>query len=368
MTKQLLANCPQFKIILQATVLLILAFSAAVFAQKQPKDSTKIKLGPLFKKDELLELKLTANLKTLLKDRKDAKAPYRWATVQCLDPQNGLDSLKIKVKTRGNFRRLASNCGFPPLLLNIPSKKDKGTVFEHQNLLKLITHCQDEAYVFQEYLVYKMYNLLTEESFKARLAKVTYQDSAGKLKPETKYAFLLEDETTLAKRNKAENANRKQLPMYLIDSTSMATVSIFEYLIGNTDWSLPFLHNIKLLSRKDVPLLAVPYDFDHSGIVEANYARPAEALELNSVKQRLYRGITYDMALFQKVFDNFRRVKPQIYALYEGNPLLDAGYIKRTIKYLDAFYATIDDPKSLKKTFIEGGKKNGLQVIIKGLN
>ncbi|AEI46727.1 hypothetical protein [Runella slithyformis] len=329
---------------------LFFVISLQGFTQKEPKDSTKVKLGPLFKKEEMLEFTLTTDFTSLMKDRKNAKQPYRWARLEYGRKKKGAVALNIRVKVRGNFRRSPSNCTFPPLLLNIPNKKDKNTVFERQNLLKLVTHCQNEEYIFQEYLVYKMFNLLTDQSFKARLAKVTYQDSAGKRESETRLAFLLEEESYMAKRNGTKNLYRKQIPMYLIDSVNMATVSVFEYMIGNTDWSVPFLHNIKLLDHTTY-ITAVPYDFDHSGIIEAKYARPPVALDLYSVRQRIYRGINYPPAVMQQVFENFRRVKPQIYALYEENPQLDKGYIKRTLKYLDEFYKTINDPKAVKEVF-----------------
>lgn len=351
------------------SLLLIFVLLVHGFAQSQSlpikKDSTKLHLGPLFKKDEMLELTMITNMKTLMKDRGE-KPINHWAKLEYATKKKTV-SLKIKVKVRGNFRKSPINCVFPPLLVDIPSKKDKNTVFERQNRLKLVTHCQNEEYIFQEYLVYKAYNLLTDYSFKARLARVTYRDSAGKKDPQTRSAFLLEDERYLAKRNTTTNFTLKNMIMPKIDSVGMATVAVFEYMIGNTDWSVPFLHNIKLLYEKG-KYIPVPYDFDHSGIVEAKYARPPELLDLASVRERLYRGLTYSPAVFQQVFDNFKRIKPQLYALYEGNPQLNAGYIKRTIKYLDDFYETINEPKSMKKIFVYGGGKGqGGGVIVKGL-
>ncbi|MCU0339794.1 MAG: hypothetical protein MUE30_07905 [Spirosomaceae bacterium] len=354
------------KIILCFGLLLYMSISSGIGQEVVTQDSTKkkTKLGPLFKKDELLRFTLTTHFKPLLRDRSNKKPPYRWAKISYDRKKKSRVAMKIRVKVRGNFRRATANCTFPPLLLNIPNKKDKNTIFERQNLLKLVTHCQNEEYIIQEYLVYQMFNLLTEHSFQARLAQVTYEDSAGKRATETRPAFLLENETFLAKRIGATNIYRKQVPAYLIDSVNMATVAVFEYMIGNTDWSVPFLHNIKLFSKND-RIIAVPYDFDHSGIVEAKYARPAEELNLESVRQRLYRGLTYSPAVFQEVFDNFRRAKPAIYALYEENPQLKEGYVKRTVKYLDAFYKTIDDPKSLKSIFTSTASP---PVVIKGLN
>lgn len=358
--------------------LLMFAASVVVLYKVQsqtptPKDTTKAeknaKLGPLFKSDSIIQLKIITNLKALQKDRGD-KPINHWAQLLYARKKKGYIKIPIKLKVRGNFRRMVTNCIFPPLLLDLPMKKDKNSIFERQNRLKLVTHCQSEEYIFQEYLVYRMYNLIGEYSFRARLAQVTYEDSAGKREPQTRYAFLIEDEKDLAKRYSAKNFNLKQTLMPRVDSLNLATVAVFEYMIGNTDWSVPFLHNIKLLSKKGYNYpIPVPYDFDHAGIVEAKYARPPEQLELTSVRDRLYRGLTYSPEILNQAFDRFRKAKPAIYALYEGNPRLNAGYVKRTLRYLDEFYKTIDNPKDVKRIFVYGGgKPQGTGVVIKGLN
>ena len=325
------------------------------------------KFGPLFKNEDIIQLKIITNLKALQKDRGD-KPINHWGKLLYARKKKGYITIPIKLKVRGNFRRLTTNCIFPPLLLDLPKKKDKNSIFERQNRLKLVTHCQNEEYIFQEYLVYRMYNLLTDYSFRARLAQVTYEDSAGKKEAQTRYAFLLEDDDDMSKRNQAKNYNIKQTPMTYVDSLQMATVAVFEYLIGNTDWSVPFLHNIKLIAKKGGKSpIPVPYDFDHSGIVEAKYARPAEQLDLASVRERLYRGITYSPELLQQVFERFRKAKPEMYALYQNNPKLNPGYVKRTLRYLDDFFETIDNPKEVKRVFVYGGGKKA-NVVIKGLN
>ena len=128
----------------------------------------------------------------------------------------------------------------------------------------------------------------------------------------------------------------------------MATVAVFEYMIGNTDWSVPYLHNIRLFDNGQAGSLPVPYDFDYSGIVEASYAIPPEQLGIQSVRERLYRGPVYSAALFQRVFDKFNDIKPQFYALYQNNNRLDKSYVKRTLKYLDEFYALINKPATAR--------------------
>lgn len=327
------------------------------------------KFGPLFKNEDIIQLKIITNLKTLQKDRGE-KPINHWGKLLYARKKKGYITIPIKLKVRGNFRRLTANCIFPPLLLDLPKKKDKNSIFERQNRLKLVTHCQNEDYIFHEYLVYRVYNLITNYSFRARLAQVTYEDSTGQRDPQTKYAFLIEDDDDMAKRNGAKIHTLKQTSMTHVDSLNMATVAVFEYLIGNTDWSVPFMHNIKLLARKGgsgYPI-PVPYDFDHAGIVDAPYARPAEQLELASVRERLYRGITYSPEVLNQVFDKFRKAKPEIYALYENYPRLKPNYVKRTLRYLDEFYKTIDNPKEVKRVFVYGGgKSQGAGVVVKGL-
>ncbi|WP_460982914.1 hypothetical protein [Spirosoma fluminis] len=331
-------------------------------------DSTKAKREPLFESDELLQLTLRTNMRVLLKDRGDTPVNHSGVLVHGRDA--GAASLPVKLKVRGNFRRNVNNCSFPPLLIDFPKKKGKSTLFANQNRVKLVTHCQNEDFVVREYVLYQIYNLLTDHSFKARLAQVTYEDSTGKRSPQTKFAFLLEDAASVAKRNGTTHIETKKLNMATIDSVNMATVAVFEYMIGNTDWSVPFLHNIKLVRKPGVLLpIPIPYDFDHAGIVEAPYAQPAEQLNIQSVRERLYRGYVYPEVMFRQVFDRFIAQKSAIYALYQQNKYLDKTYIKRTIAYLDDFYRQITDKERVQAQFIDQGKLNTQHVItIRGLN
>jgi hypothetical protein len=313
--------------------------------------------GTLFLKKEVLQIKIESNIKALIKDRGENPA-YHWAKLSYTDEQAETVTLPIKIKVRGNFRRSPSNCSFPPLMLNFPKGKGKKTLFDHQDKLKLVTECVNEDFVFNEYMVYQVYNMITDFSFKARLVEVTYIDSLGKKDPDKEFGFFLENETDVAKKNAAKNSLLKNVGMSQYDSVQMATVTLFEYMIGNNDWSVAALHNIKQFVKTGKLFLAVPYDFDHAGIVETSYALPPPQLEIASVRERLYRGLNYSPSVFQAVFDKFNSIKPQIYALYQGNPLLKPAYIKRTIKYLDDFYEEINDPKAIKKYFVGGRNKN----------
>ncbi len=342
---------------------------ASGFAQtlETKKDSAKIKTQPLFAADDVLHIKVVADFKAIQKDRGDTPS-YHEAQLTYVDKNGDSVQLPVKMRVRGNFRRNSSNCNLPPLLLNFPEKKTDKTVFKNQDKLKLVTRCRYEEYVPQEYMVYKVYNLLTDYSFRARLAEITYEDASGKRKTETSPGFIIEDEEALADRHRtALRSKEAKTSMAITDQEGMATVAVLEYMIGNTDWSVPYQHNIKLLEQPTGLPMPVAYDFDHAGIVEASYAAPAPELDLRSTRERLYRGLGYPEAIFQKVFENFNRVKPQIYALYEESPHLRPDYVKRTLKYFDEFYRHINSPGTAKSIFMSNSSK-GKDVVIKGLN
>jgi hypothetical protein len=324
---------------------------------------------PLFALNEPLSFTLSAQMQRVVRDRvkpapkaavtrHPAKLTYRL-------PTDTTVSLPLDLVVRGNFRRDAANCLFPPLYIDFPKKTVKGTLFAKQNKLKLVTHCRDDEYVVREYLVYTLYNQLTDLSFKARLAQVTYLDSAGKRKPETHWGILLEDEDDISKRNHV-TVYKNRLKAAYADTLNMATLSVFEYMIGNTDWSVVFRHNIKMVVDSTRPRpLAIPYDFDHSGLVNARYAKPAEQLNIETIRERLYRGPAYPMSVFRRVFDRFRTLKPAFYAAYQNDKRLSASYIKDTIYYLDDFYKIIDNPEKARAAFQSDLDRS---IQIRGMN
>ena len=150
------------------------------------------------------------------------------------------------------------------------------------------------------------------------------------------------------------------------------TMTMFQYLIGNTDWSIQYQHNIVLLDNDTTNLpITIPYDFDHAGIVDAPYAHPAVELKMSSTQERRYRGYCMQsLDEFQPHFEKFNELKEEFYAIYQENELISDGFKKQTIRFLDDFYETINDPKKAKQEFISKPcDPNGTnKIIIKGLN
>ena len=355
-----------------ALLLIINLFVASFNGKKEANDSVLTKTiaeKDLFDSDEIISITLKGNIRQLLNDRADKPASHA-ITLSYQDKNNSNISISVKMKTRGHFRKQKGNCKYPPLQISFPANVNNlSPLFSGQTKLKLVMPCSGDDYVIREWLVYKIYNLITPRSFRARLVKVTLDDPKNKKPPAPFYGFLIEDEKQMAARNKATAVEQKLRPQET-QQDAFLTMAVFQYLIGNTDWSVEYLQNIKLLKIESSPqLITVPYDFDHSGLVNAPYAHPAEELLMRSVQERRYRGYCInDMKVFEKTLALYNRSKSDIYHLYTKNNLLDEKYVKSVTKYLDEFYATINDPKAWQKDFAYPCDKNGTgNVVIRGL-
>ncbi len=332
-------------------------------------DTTKNEQG-LFDSEEILQITLSGNLSKLLRDKTEDPKKYP-LTLSYTEANNNKISIPVEAKTRGNFRRLIGNCSYLPLKIYFPELTvAEKTIFKDQRKMKLVMPCRGEKYVIHEYLVYKLYNLVTSKSFKARLVKVKLENHQKKKQKPAVYGILLEEEPQMAKRNEMLAVERKLRPTQ-VQKEPFLNMAVFEYLIGNTDWSVQYLQNIKLLASDSLAKpYTVPYDFDHAGIVSAPYAKPADALKLNSIKERRYRGYCLkDLSKFEATIALYNQLKPAIYRVYQDCDLLEEKYKANTLKYLDAFYETINDPEKWQKDFAYPCDPRGTgNVVIRGLN
>jgi len=328
------------------------------------------KVSPLFESDEVLEITLSGKLNDLFSDRAD-NPDYHPLTISYTGSGDETIKAGITAKTRGHFRKNSLNCSMPPVLLNFSNAQmPEGSPFKGQEKLKLVTPCQDDRYVLREYYVYKIFNLFTEKSFRSRLLKVNFSDEGKPGKIKTVYCFVIEDEQAMAKRNGFDILEKDLIRPEKTERETFLDMALFELLIANTDWSVQYRQNIKLLGKEGSPVVyTVPYDFDHSGIVSAPYAKPAEALEMSSVRERRYRGYCLkDQSAFQPAIERQLHLKKKVMNLYSTSTLLDPKYIASTLKYLEDFYSLLTDDKKraavLGYPCREGGTGN---VVIKGL-
>ena len=325
----------------------------------------------LFSSHDVLTFTIKAPLKQIMKQRgQESKESH--GTLALEQPRGDTISLNIKIRTRGKTRLEKTVCRFPPLRLNFQKDSVAATVFEGQDKLKLVTHCQDnseayEQYVLLEYLAYRTYNLLTDYSFRVRLARITYDDTESDRAPVTAYGFLIEDKDILAARNGVDFLEVLDVPINLVDADHLALIGVFQYFIGNTDWSAfrpepdkdECCHNTKPIGKPGGPVYSVPYDFDMSGLINTRYAYQLykanlEMMGLHSIRERLYRGLCRSHPDLPTVFDLFKEKREEIYDLYRRQNDLEEKVLKKTLKYFDAFYKVINDEGKTRRAFRDG--------------
>jgi hypothetical protein len=281
--------------------------------------------------------------------RKDHPATLRYGAAA------DTGSIEVKLRTRGIFR--LKTCGFPPIRLDLPAKKVDDTPFAGEDKLKLVTHCQgDRSYernLLREYALYRVFNAVTDSSFRVRLAHMTYVDPA-RHDTVTRYGFLIESDTALAQRISATPVHADNVWDPMTDPSYMTLVAVFQYMIGNTDWSVWKRHNIAIFqtTAEPRPLLAVPYDYDFSGAVNAPYAAPPEQLKLVSVRQRAYRGFCQPDSVLARVLARFRVVKDSIYAAVRAVPDLPERDVRNVLEYFDEFYKVLDNPGAVNRELV----------------
>jgi hypothetical protein len=313
----------------------------------------------LFSNDEVLNLTLRFDITNYKK--KKSKDEYLKANLTYHINDKDSVNKEIRIKSRGEMRN--AYCDFPPVRLNFKKSDFKKDDLKAIETMKMVTHCEsgNEENVFKEYLIYKLYNVLTETSFKVRLVKVEYIDTYKKRKPVNTYAFWIEPIEMLAKRVNTVEVQTLMLTQKNILPLWMDRVSIFNYMIGNTDWSVPNQHNCKVLADPKSPNpelgILVPYDFDYSGLVDAAYAIPYEPLGLKSVRERAYVGICRTEEEFNSSLKEFIDKKDEFYKVITDFTMLDVKDKAKMIGYLDSFYEEFDKRNTIVTNMMSRCKK-----------
>ena len=308
----------------------------------------------LFRSDEPLKFTLTSNFRAVNGDRNPNSTKTFPAAMEFTNDDGTTSSMTLELRARGHARRQV--CSFVPIRLELPKAQTKDTVFDGHGGLKLVTHCRNglEELVLREYAAYRIYNLLTPRSFRARLASVTYVDAGTKKALPSRHAMLLEDDDDVAKRLDGRVIELEKATFLRVDMETITLMSIFEYMIGNTDMSLFLQHNVRLVQTVAGLRYPVPYDFDYAGLVDAGYAVPGKHLPITTVRDRLYRGPCRTAAEFAPLFDKMRAIRADVEAIYKTMPGFSASYRNNALNYLNEFYRTIERPYDIKRAFIDG--------------
>lgn len=307
--------------------------------------------------EEVKAITITMPFDSIVSNKKTNKSFT--GTVSFLGKNSTEYNKSIKVKARGKSRR--KHCSFPPLRIAFSKDdlKEYGLRSAHRSL-KLVTHCNVSESandnVLKEYLTYKIYNELTENSLQVQLFKIQYIDSNSDATM-TNYGFFVEDIDELAER--LEGVEDNSFGKFLTDFEPVNAdyFALFQFMIGNEDWAIEHRRNTRSIHLEKLnQFLAIPYDFDMSGLVAAEYARPNTNLGLQSVTQRLFMGKFDDKSSRTKALKHFRYKRDKINQLIRECELLSKSQQRYMEAYLASFFEIINDPTLLNRAIPSGDK------------
>jgi len=344
-----------------AALMVSLCWAPQTQAQDASKTPGKPKKAKLFDSDQTMEVRLSAPWNDIVRNKKNQN-PYP-ARIEFSDSLGQSHSIPLTVQRRGLTRQTV--CKFPPVKLRFDKDSVKGTIFSGKKSLKLVTHCDNgdrwEQYYLKEMLAYRMYNLITERSFRVRPLSITYIDSEKNSADDPRFAFLIEDDSDVAKRNKLKSFDIRLVPPNRLESLEASRLALFQYMIGNVDYSAlkgpgaeDCCHNAKLIGPEDgSELYAVPYDFDVSGLVNAHYAVPNAGLPIRKVTDRLYRGYCVHNATLGAARQEYLAQEQAVLGLVTGESRLNSRITKLALRYLEDFFDILKSDSEFNKNIIQ---------------
>ncbi|WP_411895426.1 hypothetical protein [Winogradskyella sp. A2] len=308
----------------------------------------------LFDENDFLPLKFKYSKKQLKKETNDSTY---MKSIFAYEAKGGVwDSLEVKIRARGNFRR--KTCFFTPIKLKVSKANAKGTLFEDNRKLKVVFPCLNEYakhdFVLKEYIVYKMYEVVMPYHFKTRLIDVEFDDVKNKkVRTYQLRGFLIEDYDKVAKRLNGRAVKRTFYPQGYDDLFAVRN-AMFQFMVGNTDFSATYSHNSKVVyvDKKFVP---ISYDFDMSGFVNTSYSLVSQTrrteLPIENVTERYYMGYRRDIQLFEKTRLEFLNSKKEILAVIDNHKsYFDSQKSYDTAKsYIHSFFRILEDKSTFKR-------------------
>jgi hypothetical protein len=328
-----------------ALCLLILGSTLAIAEKPDPP-------VPLFSSNEPIELRIEAPWRRLRRAPED-EGPFD-AELRLIGDIQGPSTLPLTVEKRGVTRQ--ELCSMPPIRLRFDEDEVEGSLFEGNRSIKLVTHCKSgsrwEQYYVLEMLAYRLYNRITDLSFRVRPVRLSYVDSERDRVSGPHFAFLIEDDRLVGNRHGLDKLEVDEVSPRRFSSLQASRFALFQYLIGNTDFS-PLssregdcCHNAKLIGEESLePVHPVPYDFDSAGWVDAHYASPPEQLRIRNVTQRLFRGFCVHNEGLEPARAEFLAAREDLVALVEAQPDLSSRSRRKALRYLDGFFEVMEDDR-----------------------
>jgi len=319
----------------------------------------------LFASQEPLEISLTTNLRDLTRERDSLNLRWFGAEMRYKTGDSTFTTIPVELRARGHFRRQTANCTFPPIFLRAERAVRDSSILRGNPRLKLVTPCRPNSanyqqFIYTEFQLYKTYEKLDPIHHRTRLVKITYVDSASRMRPVEVMGFFLEVAEEVADEHGLEHTERTGVTWDFIEPQVIDRISIFEYWIANTDWSVAGLHNISMLRAPDAMYRPVPYDFDWAGAVNATYARPNTFLGLTSTRQRRHRGPCRTAEQWAPTIAFFQSKRPAIDSIWTTPaPGQDPRRLAESKRYLDELWPILADARRFKREIIDECQPEG---------
>ena len=316
---------------------------------------------PLFASDAPIQFTIQGPIGNLVRNSERSQVPIA-ATLALAGSD---ETHPIRLTPRGITRLRKETCGFPPLRVEFGQPPAAASLFAGQRRLKLVTHCRPAAsfqqHLLLEYSAYRIFNIISPISYRARLATVNYVEPNGR-NMTTRYGFFIEDTDDVARRNGLKEAMvGDRIPSAQLDPRQSARLALFQYMIGNLDWSMRAgppgegcCHNSRLLAGASPLKVPVPYDFDYSGLVDAPYAVSPDKFDIGSVRKRVYQGYCRHNGQAVAAAAEFRAARPLIEATFGQIPGMEPKTRKGALDYLARFYDDIATDAALQSRVLKG--------------
>ena len=332
------------------------------FSQESLKSDSFKTVSQIFLEDQALPVKLSYSIKDVKKNTNDTT--YIKSNLSYQSKNGSWLNLKISLRARGNYR--LKNCYFPPVKVKLKKKDTKKTPFNGNKNLKLVLPCLNKKNsnddVLKEHLAYKLFEAISPYHFKTRLLDVSFEELNGKkTKEHALKGFFIEDDKTVARRFDGNAYKRSSHPLNY-DAVASVRNAFFQYMIGNTDFSQAYNHNMKAIyaEKKLIPL---PYDFDMAGFVNTSYAVvsqiPGESVTLTSVTQRKYRGFVREEKVFNQVRNEMISLKAEMILILNKHAIYFENPKNFTVArdYILSFFDILANNEKFKKEIIDQARK-----------
>ncbi len=310
----------------------------------------------LFDEAQPLAMELVFDSGALCRNPQQAVCADLAATLLYRDALDREQIVTVALRTRGRYRADTVQCDLPALFVFFTGDTHD-TLFAGESMLPLTTHCERmaeyEQYLLKEYWAYRIYGALTSKSLRVRLVRMTYRDAAGRLEPFERYAFFTEHFESFARRHGVTVRPKALFDPRTADPAEIATLDLFQYAVGNTDWSVVKGHNVLLVEGEGGLVTPVPFDFDFSGLVNAEYASVSPEVSIRTVRQRVFRGVCDPDTDWDAAFAHFAVEREAVLRLADEIPDLHPRQRVRAVEYLEEAFATFASPERRQTLVID---------------